>query len=204
MDPRQDKILVKGKTVSLPDSQSSLWIVLNKPKDVIGTIKPDPNGRTTLFKFLPKAEAKRLVTVGSMDRDDTGLIILTNEVGWIHQMTHPSYSIHRKFDLVLRGIFSVEDCNKMLEQSSRFRSLPPFDIVITDYNKKANQTMITLEIRKSPLAIIDAIVEELQSELISCKRTEFGSIKLRALKKGDWRLLSPGEVDRLKASCSKD
>lgn len=202
--PREDKILVDGKALSLPDMREVLWVMLNKPKDVIATVNADATGRSTLLQFLPKSTNQRLVPVGSMDRDGTGLLLLTNDIGWIHSLTHPSYGIHRRFDIVVEGIFSVGDIDNILKNCSMLHSVPPFEITISDYNKRAKQTTLDIALTKCSTATIEAVVDALGSKLVSCKRTEFGPLRLQSLKKGDWRLLTTSEVNKLKSSCIKD
>ena len=87
--PRKDTVVVDGKKIQLPDSNNVFWVLLYKPKDVITTLE-DSKDRNTISTFVPKAKELRLLPVGRLDRASSGLLILTNENGWIHPLTHPS------------------------------------------------------------------------------------------------------------------
>jgi 16S rRNA U516 pseudouridylate synthase RsuA-like enzyme len=80
---------------------------------------------------------------------------------------------------------------------------PPCQAVLVDYDRKADLSTLDITLDDTPTSTIDIIVEAIGSEVINSKRIEFATLKLRDLKKGDWRSLNSGEVDRLKAFCVK-
>jgi 23S rRNA pseudouridine2605 synthase len=85
-----DKILVDGKPIAIPQENEKVWIALHKPKGVLTTMK-DELERDTILSLVPKGNDLRLIPVGGLDRDATGLQLLTNECGWVHPLTHASY-----------------------------------------------------------------------------------------------------------------
>ncbi len=177
--------------------------MMNKPKDVIATMRTDESGRNTLTKFLPKLHHERLVPIGGMHRIGSGLILLTNEIDWIHKLTHPSYGIRRRFDVIVKGNITSSKLHLFRNHNSKTSPLQKFNIMVSEINKKDNQMTLDVELDTSPKKTIDGMIQELGGELISCKCTEVGPIRLQSLKRGKWRLLTTNEVNQLKASCGK-
>ena len=109
VDVKKDIIVVDGEKISLPDAKSTYWIAINKPKNVITSMSDDKD-RETLSSLVPKSKELRLVPVGRLERDATGLMVLTNEVGWIHPMTHRSFKHHNnRYEVVVQGFVADED-----------------------------------------------------------------------------------------------
>ena len=78
------------------------WVAINKPKNIITSMNDDKD-RETLSSLVPKSNELRLVPVGRLERDATGLMILTNEVGWIHPLTHRSFKRHNnRYEVVVQ------------------------------------------------------------------------------------------------------
>lgn len=82
--------------MTLPDTKNILWVMVNKPKDLLTTLDDDKE-RNTILTIIPKAKDLHLVPIGRMERDATGLLLLTNEVGWVHPLTHPSFQITKRY-----------------------------------------------------------------------------------------------------------
>ena len=205
MKPNKDIILVDGKKVSLPDSQSAYWVALNKPKATLTTME-DEKGRETILNLIPKARDLRLVPIGRMERDSTGLILLTNEVGWIHPLTHPSFQHIRKYEVVVSGIPN-EDNLKVLREgvllSGETTRCRPAKINVADTDSRAGLALVDVQIEESLPLQVQRMMEFIGHTVISIKRTEFGPVKLKGLRKGDWRELTKLEVAALKQSCTK-
>jgi 23S rRNA pseudouridine2605 synthase len=202
---RKDKITVDGKLLILPDESEIFWLALNKPRGVLTTME-DENGRETVLKYIPKANELRLVPVGRMERDASGLILLTNEVGWIHPLTHASFPSFKRYEIVVKG-FPAEDAIDKLRKgrmgTPNGDALPMCTCRLIDADANARLTLMEISFKDAPALVLEKIVAQLGCELISTKRTAFGSVELRSLRKGDWRELSKAEVFKLKDSCTK-
>lgn len=205
VDIRKDKVVVNGKQVTMPDNKGIFWVALNKPKDCLSTLDDD-KGRTTIRSLIPKASDLRLVTVGRMDRDNTGLLLLTNEVGWIHPLTHPSYSISKRYELVVEGFVS-DAAIKAANEGSVFpltnRQFPRCTLEVLDVDKVNRLTLLEFQANDYTSTLIEELIESMQCKLVSSRRTGFGPLRLKGLKKGEWRELSPAEIVKLKAACKK-
>ena len=103
---KKDVIVVDGERISLPDDRNTYWVAINKPKNVI-TSMDDDKDRETLSSLVPKSKDLRIVPVGRLERDTTGIIVLTNEVGWLHPLTHRSYKRHdNRYEVVVQGLIA--------------------------------------------------------------------------------------------------
>ena len=232
-----DIITFDGRRVELPDAKSVYWVVVNKPRDTLTTVTDDLN-RETILDLVPKARELRLLPVGRLDRMSTGLMILTNENGWIHPLTHPSYSHRSRHEVVVSGVPSEMDLTKLRDGGE---VLPPLsaellEIINLNNNKhntrpKTAKSFVNKDVDDAPLrpikplnildydrqaglCIVDIILEDhrpmlmqrifhdfLKTPIVGIKRTEFGPIALKGLRKGQWRELTQTEIEKLKASC---
>lgn len=202
---RKDKISVQGRLVSLPDVKNIHWVVINKPKGVLTTLADEKN-RETILSLIPQANDLRLVPVGRMDRDHTGLLLLTNEVGWIHPLTHPSFQILRQFEIVVQGYPSegaMNDVNLGTAISTTMQKIPPCSISIKEFDRARGSTTLLFQSDHYSSSLVDEVMQYLQCSIISSKRTGLGPLRLNNLKKGEWKELLPAEINKLKTSCTK-
>lgn len=206
MNARQDKLFVDGKLVTIPTPSNIFWIALNKPKDVLSTLEDDKS-RETILSFLPKANDLRLVPVGRMDRSTSGLLLLTNDVGWIHPLTHASYHSSQRFEVTIRGNLKVEAVDALREGKLRHRVtkelLPAIAVYVSEINQRDQTWLLDLIVEDQPAAVIFDVIEAWGCEFLSSRRTEYGPIKLKGLKRGEWKELTPNEIQSLKISCKK-
>lgn len=206
VNARKDKVAVDGKVIKIPDVSETYWVALNKPKSVITTMRDEGN-RETVLDLVPKASELRLVPVGGMDRDFTGIMVLTNDVGWIHPLTHPSHPHMNKYEVVVNGVPSEADVEKLkkgivLERDSRESSLDSVSIV--DVDTRANMCILSVKADERSTNQIERLLESINCPVVGLKRTEYHGLKLKGLKKGQWRELTGPEIQGLKDSCSKE
>lgn len=204
VNPRKDNIVVDGKKLILPDAKQVFWIILNKPKSLLTTMQDDLN-RDTILSLIPKANELRLVPVGGLDRDYTGLLLLTNEVGWIHPLTHPSYVHINRYEIVINGIptdTKLELLRKGILLEGDKTPCTPCEINVIDIDNRANLCLLDIKLEESKPLQLQRMMDIINCPLVSLKRTEFCNIKMKSLKKGLWRELTKTEIDTLK-SCKK-
>lgn len=214
--PNVDIILVDGAKVSLPDSTTKVggesayhWIALNKPRATLTTME-DEKGRSTILDIVPRARELRLVPIGRMERDSTGLILMTNDVGWIHPLTHPSFQHIRRYEVVVSGIPN-ENSLKLLrdggailkDDNGGVSKCKPAQVVLLDVDPRAGLALVDLLIEESRPLQIQRMMELIGHSVVSIKRTEFGPISLKGLRRAEWRELTKIEVEKLKQSCVK-
>lgn len=206
-DLRKDKVTVDNRPIELPSKEELVWILFHKPKNVITSLE-DSKQRNTIANYVSLANEKRLVPVGGMDRDATGLLLLTNEVGWIHPLTHHSYKHDQGYVIVLEGRMNDEKLDRIRSygkgRQQQLEGLPTVSQVLIT-NLDPQRSLCSLELIMpygSPHDLLD-LFDEIQCELISSRRVQYGPIGLRSLKRGVWRHLTDAEVSKLKASCKK-
>ena len=105
VDPTKDIINVDGKRLTniSPENRKIFWIVMNKPRNTLTTTSDDKD-RDTVIDLIPMAKDLRLLPVGRLERDTTGVLILTNENNWIHPLTHPSYTLQKTYEVIVQGM----------------------------------------------------------------------------------------------------
>jgi len=192
-DPARDvsgaeAICFDGERVQ--DSASRVVYAVNKPAGVISTAS-DPQGRRTVVSLVPSAS--RLYPVGRLDLDTTGLILLTNDGGLAHRLTHPSFEVPKTYRVVVakgpvhdRALRALRDGVRLedgMSAPARARRLAPDTLEITIHEGRKRQV-------KRMLEAVGHRVSKLQ-------RVRFGSLELGDLRPGTFRRLTAAEVEEL-------
>ena len=187
-----DIIKFDGKLLKV--DQEKIVIAFHKPKNVITSVS-DPFGRKTIMHFIKPT--KRLVPIGRLDKDTTGLIFLTND-GDLHQyLTHPKNKIPRQYDVTLEKII---DSSK-LKRISRGLIIGAGEIgrakVLSQVIVKG-KCKARLELKQGKKREIKRIFRSVKIKLFSLHRISFGDVKIGNLKEGESRYLSESEIRGLK------
>ncbi len=187
---RSDFITVDGDPIK--EIRHDIYILLNKPKNVITTSNDDLN-RTTVLDIVKKQE--RVYPVGRLDRNTTGVLLITNDGELAYRLTHPNYSIMRtynaKLDKVLRPIDAQKIADGVLLEDGKTQ---PCTLEI---NPKDN-TKCTITITEGKNREIRRIFEHLGYEVKQLDRKEFAGLTTRGLARGEYRHLTGKEVNTLK------
>lgn len=197
----KDKVSVNGKMIK---PQKLEYYRFYKPAGYI-TTADDEKGRKTIYDLIPD-ELKNLKPVGRLDKDSTGLIIMTNDGELINQMTHPSIKIPKIYLVSINGKLTVEDGEKMfngikIETDSGEKKTAYAEVFPIELGQKESSLQVTLyqginrQIRK--------MFASLGYEVISLKRTQHGTITLEGLKRGQIKLMKPKQVKELKQYLSR-
>jgi 23S rRNA pseudouridine2605 synthase len=202
---KKDIIMVNNKKVVVPDAKATFWVALHKPKDMLTTSNDDQD-RDTITDLVPKAKELRLLPVGRLDRHTTGLMIMTNDNGWIFPLTHPSFEIKKRHDVIVTPIPTEEDLIKLrdggLVLQEDITPLAPVGIQFRDIDKPNNLALLDILIEESQRPDqIERMMKLIKCTVVSMKRTEFGPIKLGGLKRGEWKELTANDVQKLKNTC---
>jgi len=187
-----DKVTVNDNAVQ---GEKKVYILLNKPKDVI-TTTDDPQGRKTVLDLIEKAGDKRVYPVGRLDRNTTGLLLLTNDGDLSLKLTHPKYQIRKIYEVKLDKGFKEEDLNRLVIGIELEDGMIKTDKV--SYLDQDNKTMLGVEIHSGRNRIIRRIFEHLGYEVIKLDRVSFAGLTKKKLPRGRWRFLTPKEVSFLK------
>lgn len=188
----EDEIELDGQTVNLPDTIVNL--ALHKPAGYLTTMKDD-RGRKTVASLMP--EAPGLVPAGRLDAGTTGLLILTNDGGLAHRITHPSSQIEKQYRLTLENpvpkdaIAALAD-GPTLEDG---RMHPP---KLANISRHRAATTLDLTIHEGRNRIIRRACVAVGLRLISLHRTRVGPVTLGNLPEGEYRSLTPDELEALR------
>lgn len=187
-DPFRNRICFEGKPIQL---ERKVYILLNKPKGYICTSK-DTHNRPTVFNLI-KGVKEKIFTIGRLDKDTEGLLLLTNDGEFANRLMHPSFKIDKTYEVRLNKKL-LPNCLRELEKGIFLdgKKTAPCKIKISKSPRKIQ--MIIYEGRKRQ---IKKMFEALAYKAINLKRIKFGSIRLGNIKKGRFRHLNNSEVRRL-------
>ncbi len=197
----KDKVTVDGNTVK---PQALEYYRFYKPAGYI-TTQNDEKGRKTIYDLIP-AELKHLKPVGRLDKDSTGLLIMTNDGELINQMTHPSIKVPKVYMVTINGRFTENHAKEMFDGIE----------IITDTNEKkiAFAETVPIEVTNKSSVIqvvlyqginrqIRKMFAKLGFEVKVLKRIQHAIITLEGLKKGQIKAMKPKQVKQLQSYLTK-
>ena len=187
-----DLVKYENKTLRI---QRFRYILLNKPKGYITTVKDDRK-RVTVMSLIQNAFHERLFPVGRLDKDTTGLLLLTNDGALTQKITHPKYTIQKIYHIVLdKKISSVhfEKIKSGITLEDGFIRVDEINILPDSKGKE-----LGIEIHSGRNRIIRRIFLFFNYKVIKLDRVLLGPLTKKKLKKGNWRELNPSEVGMLK------
>lgn len=176
-------------------AERPVYILINKPEGVISSAK-DTHGRKTVFDLLPE-NPERLHHVGRLDKDTSGLLLLTNDGEISYRLTHPKYEIKRIYEATIEGKLSAEKKDK-LERGVFIEGARTSRCRINVLNKSAERTILRIELHEGRKRQIRNMFGVVGHPVMKLKRLKFGSLDLKGLKTGAYRRLSKLEITKLK------
>lgn len=186
-----DKVTYKGKPLR---PEKLTYILLNKPKDFITTTN-DPDNRRTVMDLVKDAADQRIYPVGRLDRNTTGLLLLTNDGDLAEKLAHPSYQIRKIYKAELDKPISREDFNK-IESGLTLDDGP---VEVDKIALLDNQALtLGIEIHVGRNRIVRRIFEHLGYEVVKLDRVMYAGLDKLNLPRGKWRFLTDKEIVRLK------
>lgn len=175
--------------------QRLVYILLNKPKNMITTMQ-DPLGRKIVLDAIYKATQERVFPVGRLDRNTTGLLLLTNDGDLTEKLTHPSQGISKLYKVRLNRTFEPEDLNAL--RNGIELDDGPVVIDKIDYVEDMPKTYVGVEIHIGRNRIVRRMFEHLGYQVMSLDRVMLGPLTKRNLPRGKWRKLTDREIGWLK------
>ncbi len=188
-----DLVSVKGKPVK-PESRK-VYILMNKPKNVITTAK-DERGRKTVMDLLAGKVHERVFPVGRLDRDTTGLLLLTNDGELAEKLTHPSHGVKKIYHVQLDRSLPHADLEKIRKGIELEDGIAVVDGV--DYVEGTKHTELGVEIHIGKNRIVRRIFEKLGYTVERLDRVYLGGLTKKDLPRGFFRKLTEREVIMLK------
>jgi 23S rRNA pseudouridine2605 synthase len=171
------------------------YVLLNKPKNFLTTTEDD-KGRKTVMDLVSNASKSRLLPVGRLDRNTTGLLLFTNDGELAAKLTHPRYAVRKIYHVVLDRALKVSD----LQQIEKGIELEdgPISVDAVSYIAGATKREVGLEIHSGRNRIVRRIFEHLGYEVAKLDRVMFAGLTKKDLPRGQWRALDAKEVSFLK------
>lgn len=170
------------------------YVLLNKPKDFITTMD-DPQGRRTVMELVKKAGDERIYPVGRLDRNTTGLLLLTNDGELAKKLSHPSSNIKKLYQVEIDNPITENHFQDILEGLElEDGKVHVDDLAIVGGDKR----ILGIDIHVGRNRIVRRIFEHLGYEVIKLDRVMYAGLTKKDLGRGKWRFLSEKEVNRLK------
>lgn len=190
IDPKKDEITINGKKIYEPRLE---YILLNKPFGIISSAR-DEQGRKTVTDLVKSRS--RLFPVGRLDKDTTGLIILTNDGEFTNLLTHPRYHIPKTYRLDIRGVVDSSIIAKFKKGVKLEEGLTsPCEASIQSSHERI--TVVKVVLYQGWKRQIRRMCEALNLELVKLERIAIGSVRIGNLKEGEFRKLTTAEISSL-------
>lgn len=188
-----DTIKLKGKKLAI--QQKLVYFLLNKPKDHITTTKDDKGRKTVLDLFKDVADS-HLFPVGRLDRNTTGVLLLTNDGELAQQLTHPSFEVKKIYEATLDKPLAKKDAEAIATGITLEDGEIKADTV--GYADPKNKAVIGIEIHSGKNRIVRRIFEHLGYEVKKLDRVMFAGLTKKNVDRGKWRYLAEKEIRILK------
>ncbi len=189
---KRSDVVKYGKKLLNPERM--VYLLINKPKDYITTTE-DPEDRRTVMDLVAGACEERIYPVGRLDRNTTGLLLLTNDGELAKKLTHPSSNIKKIYQAELDKPITTEDFEALqagFELEDGFVKPDDLGIVTPD------AMVVGLEIHSGKNRIVRRMFEHVGYEVQKLDRTVFAGLNKKDLPRGKWRFLTEKEVIKLK------
>ncbi len=190
--------IVKYNNESLK-SERLVYILLNKPKDFI-TTTDDPENRKTVMGLIEKACKERVYPVGRLDRNTTGVLLFTNDGDLAKKLTHPSFEVHKVYQVELDRPVKGTDMEQIREGIRLEDGLIKADEAVYTTPEK---NVVGMELHSGKNRIVRRIFEHLGYDVKKLDRVVFAGLTKKDLPRGRWRFLTEMEVASLKMMTGK-
>lgn len=175
--------------------ERKVYLLLNKPKDVV-TTTDDPHAEYTVMDLIKGACEERIYPVGRLDRNTTGLLLLTNDGDLSKKLTHPSHKVEKVYQVTLDKTVSVGDIQKIAAGIELEDGLIAADAIT--FVEGQEKDTVGIEIHSGRHRIVRRLFEHLGYRVKALDRVSFAGLTKKTIPRGKWRFLSPREVSYLK------
>ena len=191
INEKKDKVFYEGRQVLLPSS--FVYIKLNKPKGYACTAK-DEKGRKTIYDLLPREE--RLFSIGRLDYDTEGLIILTNDGDFANKVAHPRYSVDKEYHVTIEGQIKESEL-AVLRKGVVIEGQRMPSAKVEFLSNDGKNTKLSVVIDEGMNRQIRRMFEAIGKSIKLLKRVRIGNVRLGGVKRGDFRDLTTQELNSL-------
>jgi len=190
---RSDEVKFHDQPVSI---EKKVYVLLNKPKDYV-TTSDDPQQRKTVMDLVKDACPERIYPVGRLDRNTTGVLMLTNDGDMASKLTHPKFLKKKVYHVFLDKNVAMTDLQKIAEGIELEDGEVHADAI--EYASEEDHNQVGIEIHSGKNRIVRRIFESLGYRVIRLDRVQFAGLTKKNLRRGDWRFLTEQEVDMLRS-----
>lgn len=189
----KDDVFYNGQKLHV--TKNLVYILLNKPKDYITTTE-DPQNRKTVLSLTQKATDQRIYPIGRLDRNTTGVLLLTNDGDLTQELTHPSFNVKKVYEAKLDKPLAKGDFEKILagiklEDGEIFADA-------LGYVEPKDKSIIGIELHSGRNRIVRRIFEHLGYDVKGLDRVMYANLTKKNVERGKWRYLNDKEVRQLK------
>ncbi len=188
-----DKVYYNGKQLFV--TKNLIYILLNKPKDFI-TTTDDPQGRKTVLQLIKHATEQRVYPIGRLDRNTSGVLLLTNDGDLTQKLSHPSYQIKKIYEVRLDKNLTKADFESILGGLTLEDGLVQVDSLA--YADDKDKSIIGIEIHSGRNRIVRRIFEHLGYDVKALDRVMYAGLTKKNVERSKWRYLSDKEIRLLK------
>jgi 23S rRNA pseudouridine2605 synthase len=189
--PASDAVEVDGTRVRL--STDLVYLALNKPAGVLSAAK-DTRGRQTVVDLVPME--MRVFPVGRLDRDTSGLLLMTNDGDFANHVAHPRYEVPKTYVAEVRGKVAPASVSK-LRRGIHLEDGPAHAVAVRVRASGRGRALVELTVREGRNRLVRRMLAAVGAQVTSLVRTEIGPVRLGRLKPGTWRHLRRDEVMQL-------
>ena len=189
----KDDVFYNGKKLYV--TKNLVYILLNKPKDYI-TTTDDPQNRKTVLQLTKNATDQRIYPVGRLDRNTSGVLLLTNDGALTQELTHPSFNIKKVYEVKLDKPLTKADFEKVLN-GIKLEDGEIFADALA-YADSKDKSIIGIELHSGRNRIVRRIFEHLGYEVKGLDRVMYANLTKKNVERGKWRYLSEKEIRLLK------
>lgn len=189
----KDEVKVNGKKISLV--VDLVYVLLNKPKDYLTTASDD-QGRKTVLDLVKQASRERIFPIGRLDRNTTGVLLLTNDGELAQKLSHPSHEVRKVYEVTLDKPVAKKDLEEVAKGITLEDGFIKADAIA--YADSKDKSVIGIEIHSGRNRIVRRIFEHLGYDVRNLDRVMFAGLTKKNVERGKWRYLSEKEIRALK------
>lgn len=189
---RTDEVKFHDQPVKM---EKKVYVLLNKPKDCV-TTSDDPQQRKTVMDLVKDACPERIYPVGRLDRNTTGVLLLTNDGDLASKLTHPKFLKKKIYHVFLDKNVTAHDMQQIATGITLDDGEVHADAI--EYASPTDKSQVGIEIHSGKNRIVRRIFESLGYRVVKLDRVQFAGLTKKNLRRGDWRFLSEKEVDMLR------
>lgn len=188
-----DEVTYNNKKIFI--TKNLQYILLNKPKDYI-TTTDDPQGRKTVLQLIQQATTERVYPIGRLDRNTSGVLLLTNDGDLTQKLSHPSFEIKKVYEAKLDKPLTKNDFEKILK--GLVLEDGKINVDTLAYADSKDKSIIGIEIHSGRNRIVRRIFEHLGYDVKGLDRVMYAGLTKKNVERGKWRFLSEKEIRLLK------